>query len=251
MLLCLVFLLLGCSEEIQVVTHHDEISTKETLDPQEPAISSLSNDHLEINQVFGYSISYEQVTITSVRTSDPHILIPNKIAGYPVTAIGSNAFYQLSTCRSVTLPESLLSIESGAFYRCYNLTGIDIPSGVSYIASDAFFRTPNLLFIHVAEENTNYCDIDGVLFDANKATLLIYPEGLYAEEYVIHSNVISVGGIAFGYAPAVQKIIVDSPSTIFPDTPLAVICDKLVIVAEPGSTAEIYAANWNITFEAR
>jgi len=62
--------------------------------------------------------------------------IPSRIQGLPVTHIGSHAFSN-SSLTSVTIPNSVVTIESGAF-RNNQLASVTIPNSVAYIGSYAF-----------------------------------------------------------------------------------------------------------------
>ena len=58
-----------------------------------------------------------------------------------VTSIGSNAFKDNSTVKTVELPNSVSSIFSGAFSNCSSLERIVVPHTVTTIAPDAFNGT--------------------------------------------------------------------------------------------------------------
>ncbi len=57
---------------------------------------------------------------------------------YPVTGIGSNAFYDCTRLTSVTIPNSVTSIGNYAFYNCNGLTSVTIPNSVTSIGNYAF-----------------------------------------------------------------------------------------------------------------
>lgn len=88
-------------------------------------------------ECYTYSKKNNQITITSYSSSCPKsVHIPSKIEGYPVVAIGSNAFYNKGLTY-VILPEGLVTIDSFAF--AYNkLKSINIPSTVKTIGTSAF-----------------------------------------------------------------------------------------------------------------
>ena len=59
---------------------------------------------------------------------------------YPAgeTSMGSNAFYQCTSLRTITLPDSLTSIGTSAFYYCTSLTSVTFGSGLTSIGQYAF-----------------------------------------------------------------------------------------------------------------
>ena len=57
---------------------------------------------------------------------------------YDVAIIGQNAFYDCSGLTSVTIPNSVTSIEYDAFGGCSGLTSVTIPNSVTSIGNDAF-----------------------------------------------------------------------------------------------------------------
>lgn len=199
--------------------------------------------------MLAYEVSDGVVKITDVLADDSCIQIPDAIDAYPVTIIGDGAFYQKNNCNSVILPKTLCVIESGAFYRCHAITDIWIPASVTYIAADAFFRTENLQHIYVEDENRYYCDVDGILFSADMSEFITYPEGKVGDEFVIPDCVTTIKGCAFGYYPAVKKVIIPASVTAFPDVPLAAIFEAITIVAECDSEAAAYASHWGIPLE--
>ncbi len=54
------------------------------------------------------------------------IFIPSTLGGYPVTFIGSHAFYDCSGLTSVAIPDSVTSIGYGTFEGCNGLTAVYI-----------------------------------------------------------------------------------------------------------------------------
>lgn len=112
-----------------------------------------------------------------------------------VTTIGESAFYGCESLANVTLPENLTSIGESAFRSCYDenetkgLTSITIPAKVTYIGEDAFSSNVKLTKIEVAEANTTYASVDGVLFNKAKTELLVYPDGNPASKYVVPDGV--------------------------------------------------------------
>ena len=70
------------------------------------------------------------------------VTIPNS-----VTTIESSAFYGCSGLTSVTLPNSVTTIESSAFYGCSGLTSVTIGNSVTTIGDYAFYDCSDLTSI--------------------------------------------------------------------------------------------------------
>jgi len=123
---------------------------------------------------YTYSVSNGEATITDCSTAiSGNVTIPSTFGGYPVTAIGNNAFYKCTSLTSVTVPDSVTSISYYAFEDCASLTAIN-----------------------VASNNPAYISVNGVLFNKNKTTLIQYPAGK-AGAYTIPNSVTTIGNGAF------------------------------------------------------
>ena len=146
----------------------------------------------------GQQAFYECTGLTS-------ITIPNSI-----TNIRNYAFSGCSSLTSITIPNSVTSIGGGAFSGCSSLTSITIPNSVTSIGDNAFSYCSSLTSITVDSENPNYCDIDGVLFNKNKTTLIRYPESKSATSYTIPNSVTSIGGEAFRGCSSLKNVSIAS-----------------------------------------
>lgn len=130
------------------------------------------------------------------------VLVPAEFEGVPVVEIGEKAFSGNKTMKSVTIPEGFTVIAKDAFDGCVGLTSITIPASVIRIgedvdkAEDAFDGCTSLTGITVAEANGVYTAEDGVLFNKDKTTLLLCPEGK-SGSYTIPPSVTSIVYCAF------------------------------------------------------
>jgi|GEM_PF-2140852 len=87
---------------------------------------------------FRYTIVGGEVKITKFLGKGAAVVIPDTIEGRPVTIIGTRAFYMTNSLISVTIPDSVISLEEGAFQSCYSLSSVTIGNGVISIGQVVF-----------------------------------------------------------------------------------------------------------------
>lgn len=99
---------------------------------------------------FGYGILDDgTVEITDYIGSAENVDIPAEIDGKSVTSIGSSAFGNCTSLKSITIPDSVTRIVGSAFHDCQNLTSITIPDSVRSIGGCAFSRCASLTSITI------------------------------------------------------------------------------------------------------
>lgn len=89
------------------------------------------NLYLKWKSLFSVSLSDGAVTITGYSGNDNDIVIPSEISGYPVTGIAVNAF-KMDSYQSVTIPDSVVTIENGAFADHITLIGSENSKAYEY-----------------------------------------------------------------------------------------------------------------------
>lgn len=112
----------------------------------------------------------------------------------------------------VVVEDGITKISDTAFCYAENLVTVSIPSTLTYVSGWAFYVNYALEEINVAEANTAYKSIDGILFTEDEKTLVAYPANKACEEYTIPASVTTIGEMAFTQCAAVDKVIV--PDTV-------------------------------------
>ncbi|MBR5302835.1 MAG: leucine-rich repeat domain-containing protein [Clostridia bacterium] len=100
---------------------------------------------------FAYTVRGGSAVITAYTGSAAHLIVPDMLDGYPVTAISYCAFRNCTSLLHVTLPDGILTIGSNAFQNCTALMQIDLPASLVTIGTHAFYRCANLTQITLPE----------------------------------------------------------------------------------------------------
>lgn len=100
------------------------------------------------------------------------VVIPSSYNGLPVTGIGPFAFAG-NWINSVTIPNSVTTIEDGAFFNCISLTTVTTGNGVSRIGSSAFAFCSSLSSVYV-QGNAPALGLDAFELSGN-ATIYYLP----------------------------------------------------------------------------
>ena len=114
-----------------------------------------------------------------------NLTIPSTLGGAKVVGLAENLFRKSDWLVSITLPETITTIESYCFSECKNLKEINIPSSVTSIGYAAFYYCSSLTYIFLPDSLTT---IDGSAFNMCSSLKAIN----------IPSSVTSIGYYAFG-----------------------------------------------------
>ena len=123
-------------------------------------------------------------------------LITKVVIERGVTTTGMHAFRNCKRLRSVTLPDSLISIEG--FFGCTSLESIVIPNSVTFIGSHAFQECKSLISVTLPDslisiKEYTFCDCESLT------------------SIQIPSSVTTIGQMAFEDCKSLTKIVI-SPS---------------------------------------
>ena len=142
--------------------------------------------------------------------TDTHIVIPDEYKGIPVVSIGFEAFYNCKSITGVTIGSKVTSINNEAFEHCEGITSIIIPEGVTSIGDSVFLGCSGLKNVTVAKGNEKYTDVDGVLFNKDRTSLICYPAGKSETTYNFPDGVTTIETYAFGYCHNITDISLPS-----------------------------------------
>ena len=129
------------------------------------------------------------VTLTKITSAlDDRLILPETLGGLPVTALANIIFsgpgdYKMKT---VVLPAFLTDVPPSAL------------NGTNTHTVNAF---------EVAEGNNAFEAVDGVLYSADKAALVSYPQARAGDSYTVPDGVKEIGGWAFYAAKNLSQII--------------------------------------------
>ena len=202
---------------------------------------------------FVYEEEENGITIIKYRGEDKEVVIPDKINGTKVTAIGDRAFSGCENLTDITLPESVTSIGGFAFSRT-GLTSITIPKNVRSIGNGAFYGCNSLKSITIPKGVS--CIDYNTFMSCSSLTSITLPEGLETiqnqafsgcrslKSITIPEGVKWIDGDTFYECSSLKSVmipksVVDISSGAFSS------CKKIVITCYKDSAAYRYAKEAN------
>lgn len=132
-----------------------------------------------------------------------------------IEIIGTEAFYQCSRLKSVTLPTGLKTIENRAFYGCSGLQSLELPEGLQTLGESAFEGCSNLTTVNLPNSVTSISC--GVFYGCNKLTSPVYNTTYFVYLPTSYKGVYSIPGTperiacrAFDNCKGLKEVIIPS-----------------------------------------
>lgn len=136
------------------------------------------------------------ISITRYLGEESSVKVPSYINGLPVSAISSHCFQNEDN------PHAVKSVA--------------IPSTVSSVSALAFYKSKYLQKI-ICEKNGSYADSNGVLYTADFANLVAYPENRQNKEFIMPDTVTTIYCNAFSYCDNIERVVLSPMLEVIPD----------------------------------
>ena len=137
--------------------------------------------------------------------------------GNLIETIGYLAFYLCELLKSISLPNSLLTIDDEAFAFCRALTTINIPRNVNTIGINPFLGCDELTSISISESNENYAVYNEeycFLYEIKTNKIISYPLSQTQKSITIPNSIKIIGDSAFYGCDSIETLNFGSVQTI-------------------------------------
>ena len=222
----------GCSSLTDVYYAGTESQWKQIIIEEKNECLRNAAIHFEsilMDKNFEYKVEDGEITITGYTGDDEYLVVPEKIDGLPVTAIGDAAFHgcdfseivlpntlkrigsqAFEACSEVIyfkIPDSVEIIDSFSFDGCYRMKAITLPEQLSEIGIGVFRNCEGLENIGISEGCENFSSVNGVLYSKDNKTLVSFPANNRNITTVdIPDGVTSIGDYAFYGCRYIEEI---------------------------------------------
>lgn len=141
------------------------------------------------------------------------VIIPSTVAHgastYDVIALYGDAFSVCTWVTAITVPASITDLGMYTFSGCVNLATLNLGDCTAPLYNLQFVGCYKLIEFTTSDSNTAYSTKDGVLFDKDGDTLILFPHGRTGE-YTTPDGVTAIGSGAFRECIGLTTIVIES-----------------------------------------
>lgn len=151
-------------------------------------------------------------------------------------------FRNMTQLEHLVLPSGITTIDHEAFICCESLVSIFIPKNVSSIggeyAHNPFALCKSLEIVNVSPDNNHYSDIEGILTNKEKTTLLAYPHKYDLEVVMIPEGIDVLGKSCFAQNKNMSSLDIPNSIRVIGEYAFGG-CSNMSSITIPESVAEI------------
>lgn len=172
---------------------------------------------------FDYYTYMGRAYITAYNGEQTNVIVPARIDGYNVYSVSSGTFGSKPNIQAITFSEGIEQIDSCAIEFCENLKQINYPSTMELGYekntdttkggfTDVPMYCPNLEKVTVAEGNPYMQVIDGIIYSADKKSVILCVPKYNKTKVTILDGVVDIAPNAFYGCEKIQEIVM--PDTV-------------------------------------
>ncbi|MBO7594397.1 MAG: leucine-rich repeat protein [Salinivirgaceae bacterium] len=189
--------------------------------------------------------------------NDTDVEIPSKAYfdgnEYAVTSVGYEVFDDYTDLLSVTIPESVRSIDESAFRGCTGLTSITLPDSLVSIGYSAFYGCTGLTTIDIPNSVTTFGDY--AFAECTGLTSVTLPDSITEisrcmfenceglTSMIIPNTVTKIKEEAFSGCSNLKLVII--PKSVVAIERIAFNSNKITFYCEHEPTPDYWVSNWN------
>ena len=145
---------------------------------------------------------------------------------------------------SIDMPSSVTKIGEKAIFDCDRLTSVRLPASCASIVGNPFGSCNSLEELVVDGDNLNFASIDGVLYDKDIRTLMVFPGARHSVD--VPPSVTTIGRSAFFSCDSLRSVSMPSVTTL--GNAAFYGCDNLALAEMPkvtmvGDSAFLFCRN--------
>ena len=231
----------GDIDEKVVITEDGKkkiITSEPSAEASEARTVSRSSNKLLVSSDGNFEY-YTDGTLYRYLGTDTEVIIPEEINGTTITTIDAHF---ISTHYTESIPTGHVT----HYFNFKQITKLSIPSTVVKITNTSLWGflndfSPSIEEVIVDEDNTVYSSQDGVLYNKNKTSLILYPASKNDETFILPETVVSIGSFAFNYCKYIKTVIMNDSLNYIGKSAFAYSCIETLTVPDTVITISDYA----------